>query len=304
MGMSAAAEQPTVIDVQLSSVPAADEPSGGSGTVASAGGAAPAPAAAPAATPAATPRSKPAPGEGSGFVIPTPAGRSAESSAAVPRGPSFKTSGSRTGAAESLPPVPSTEPQPAVTVGQQGKTTGASSGSGSTQHGGQGVLVNGTNGKTADSLDFAPLDKTLAGRGSGTGGAAAAGSGTGGSGTGTGGSGSSSGSGTGKGGEGAGVTGAPNYQLELPDSSKGRTVRSSVKPKIPAWVSEQGLAMSVTVSFNLMPDGLVSAVSTVKSTGYADVDSAVLEAIRRWRFTPASGGGQVKGVITYKIRTR
>jgi protein TonB len=91
---------------------------------------------------------------------------------------------------------------------------------------------------------------------------------------------------------------------DKPDASKGRAVLSSVKPKIPAWVSTQGLTMSVKVSFTLQPEGVVSAVSVARSSGYADVDSAVIDAIRRWRFTPAKGGGPVQGVITHIINTR
>jgi TonB family protein len=62
--------------------------------------------------------------------------------------------------------------------------------------------------------------------------------------------------------------------------------------------------MTVIVSFTLEPEGVVSAVSVTRSSGYADVDSAVSDAIRRWRFTPANGGGPVKGGITHVINTR
>ena len=111
--------------------------------------------------------------------------------------------------------------------------------------------------------------------------------------------------GTGQGG-GAGGTGQGGYSLtwDKPDASKGRAVLSSVKPKIPQWVSAQGLTMRVTVAFTLQPDGVVSAVSVERSSGYADVDSAVIEAVRQWRFTAASGGGPVKGVISHLINTR
>jgi TonB family protein len=62
--------------------------------------------------------------------------------------------------------------------------------------------------------------------------------------------------------------------------------------------------MTVRVTFTIEPDGLVSAVSASRSSGYADVDTAVLAALRRWTFTHASGGGQVQGVITYIINPR
>jgi TonB family protein len=69
-------------------------------------------------------------------------------------------------------------------------------------------------------------------------------------------------------------------------------------------VSEQGLSLSVTVSFTLLPDGLIGAVALQQSSGYADVDAAVIDAIRRWHFTPAPGAGAAKGVIPYIIRAQ
>jgi TonB family protein len=67
-------------------------------------------------------------------------------------------------------------------------------------------------------------------------------------------------------------------------------------------VSTQGLTLSVAVGFTLMPDGVLSGVSLQQSSGYADVDAAVIDAIRRWRFTAARGGSAVKGVIPYVIQ--
>jgi TonB family protein len=88
------------------------------------------------------------------------------------------------------------------------------------------------------------------------------------------------------------------------DSGKGRTLVSASSPKIPAWVSAQGLTLSVTVSFTLLSDGVIGGVSLQQSSGFADVDSALLDAIRRWRFTPAAGAAPAKGIIPYVIRAR
>ncbi len=79
---------------------------------------------------------------------------------------------------------------------------------------------------------------------------------------------------------------------------------SAVTPKIPAWVAKQGLSLSVTVSFTLSADGLLSAVSVKKTSGYSDVDAAVVDAILRWRFTTAAGSASIKGEIPFKITSR
>jgi TonB family protein len=91
---------------------------------------------------------------------------------------------------------------------------------------------------------------------------------------------------------------------DQPDASKGREVVSAVTPKIPAWVAKQGLTLLVSVSFTLRADGVVSAVIVDKSSGYADVDSAVVDAIRRWRFTAATGTASIKGEIPFKITSK
>jgi len=91
---------------------------------------------------------------------------------------------------------------------------------------------------------------------------------------------------------------------DQPDANKGRTLLSRVDPKLPPWVSKQGLTLAVTVSFVVMPDGVVSVVSIDRSTGYADVDSAFKDAIRRWRFSAAKEAGPMTGLIPYVIKSQ
>ena len=78
----------------------------------------------------------------------------------------------------------------------------------------------------------------------------------------------------------------------------------SVLPKLPAWVSQQGLALSVKVAFTVLPDGLVSGAAIEKSSGYADVDARVIEAIRACRFNAVPGSAPVKGTIPYTVNVR
>jgi TonB family protein len=89
---------------------------------------------------------------------------------------------------------------------------------------------------------------------------------------------------------------------DRPDANKGRTLLSRVDPKFPPWVSKQGLTLTVTVSFVVMPDGVVSVVSIDRTTGYADVDSAFKEAISRWRFSAAKDAGPMTGLIPYVVK--
>ena len=162
----------------------------------------------------------------------------------------------------------------------------------------------GASGPASSPLDLGALDKALAGGGAGKPGARASG-GTGGTGTGGTGTGGSGGVGTGTGtGTGSGTGPGFNVRWGSPDAGKGRTLDISVKPKIPAWVSEQGLTLSVTVSFTVLADGFVSAASIERSSGYADVDARVMEAIRMWRFNSVPGVPPAKGSIPYVINPR
>ena len=60
----------------------------------------------------------------------------------------------------------------------------------------------------------------------------------------------------------------------------------------------------VTVAFQLSPQGFVSDVQIIESSGYADVDTAVLEAVRRWTLKPVKNLLSVTGRITYSIQPR
>jgi TonB family protein len=156
-------------------------------------------------------------------------------------------------------------------------------------------------GAGSGTLDLSALDKAMAGSGTGTrgtGGAAGAG-GSGGT------AGGVTGSGTGGGVPGSAITG-PGYTVlwDQPEASKGREVLKAVTPSVPAWVGKQGMTLSVTVSFTLGADGVLSGVTVEKSSGYADVDSEVVRAIRQWRFSTAPGAGPVRGLIPYKITSR
>lgn len=85
------------------------------------------------------------------------------------------------------------------------------------------------------------------------------------------------------------------------DPSQGREPTYTPRPQIPAWVSEQGLSLQVVVSFELAPQGVLRDVKVEQSSGYSDVDAAVLEALRRWKFRPVSSDRTVTGRLPYTI---
>jgi len=86
--------------------------------------------------------------------------------------------------------------------------------------------------------------------------------------------------------------------------SQGREPTDTPRPQIPDWVSEKGLRLQVVVSFELTPQGLLQHVKVEKGCGYPDVDAAVLEALRRWRFQPVSSARTVTGRVPYTIIPR
>jgi TonB family protein len=227
------------------------------------------------------------------FVIPAPRAQPAASTEAAGAGPSFREAGARTGTTQTISSAPSTVPAPSIAPQQQGKgNSGADpSGVSSVQRSGAGVLTSSSESVSSGSLDLGQLDGALAGRGTRRSGpAASAGSGDGSRGGGNGGQGRS--------GQGYSViwSGA--------DSGKGRMLIFPASPKLPAWVSAQGLTLSVSVNFILLSDGLIGGAAVQQSSGYADVDAAVVDAIRRWRFTPAEDAPPARGLIPYVIRAQ
>lgn len=279
------------------------------------------PAPGPGSSPAKAPGvALPGPGASAsgGFIIPT-VRRPAPDSTPPAGGASFREAGGRTGTGGILPAVQNQLPQPAVAASPQGRSSGAGTAAGTAagnaQRSGEGVLVGPDNG-TEGPLDLGKLDQAIAGRGAGISAAAGPASGAATGGTGAGQAGAKPGQGgaaagqqgqAGGGGAGAGgAGGAGDYRVvwDQPDASKGRVLLSRIDPKLPAWVSKQGLTLSVTISFVLMPDGVVSVVFTARSSGYADVDSAFKDAIRRWRFTAAKGAGPATGLIPYVINPK
>ncbi|MBN2324343.1 MAG: TonB family protein [Spirochaetes bacterium] len=89
------------------------------------------------------------------------------------------------------------------------------------------------------------------------------------------------------------------------ESGADRTLISPITlPKIPEWVKEEGLRLRAVVSFSVTPDGNATSLRVERSSGYADVDSSVLETVRKLKFNPISEDRTVRGRIDYLITPR
>ncbi len=92
-----------------------------------------------------------------------------------------------------------------------------------------------------------------------------------------------------------------DFLIKWDDPAEGREATGTPLPSIPEWVSRQGQHLRVEVSFILTPQGILSGLITEKSSGYSDVDSAVLGALRRWKFKPVNSTRNVRGMVTFII---
>jgi colicin import membrane protein len=103
--------------------------------------------------------------------------------------------------------------------------------------------------------------------------------------------------GGGTGPDGSGVS----YSLDGPVGSR-RVLRRPV-PSSPDWVGTRGLDLTVTVRFQVMPDGTVKPGAVIKKTsGFPDIDQRALKALRQWRFESVpDGGAEVWGRVTFRF---
>jgi TonB family protein len=61
-----------------------------------------------------------------------------------------------------------------------------------------------------------------------------------------------------------------------------------VLPDYPYAARDKHLEGSGLYRLNIKPDGTVSSVTVVKSTGHVILDQAAIHAFRQWRFTPGA----------------
>jgi TonB family protein len=101
----------------------------------------------------------------------------------------------------------------------------------------------------------------------------------------------------------SGPSGSPVISWE--DASVQRSLISAAPPPdIPQWVKREGIDLKVVVSFSVTAGGQTTLVSTALSSGYSDVDSAVLDSVRKMKFNPVPGADLARGTVSYLIRTK
>jgi TonB family protein len=104
-------------------------------------------------------------------------------------------------------------------------------------------------------------------------------------------------------GETIGRAGAPGIQWE--EGAQGRGLLSDPdEPDIPTWVQRQGLYLTVTVVFDVTPAGRTTNLRVATSSGYPEVDAAVLDTVRSFQFNPTSKQSVDTGRIRYIIDTK
>ncbi|MBN2442510.1 MAG: TonB family protein [Spirochaetales bacterium] len=86
------------------------------------------------------------------------------------------------------------------------------------------------------------------------------------------------------------------------DDNQDRKPLITVEPVLPKIVSEEGLRLTIKVSFLLIPDGLLTQIKVVQSSGYPDVDNSITDALKKWKFPSVPGTKNVRGSIIYKTK--
>ncbi len=67
---------------------------------------------------------------------------------------------------------------------------------------------------------------------------------------------------------------------------------STPKPiQYPRWAMRQGWEGKLEIALEILKDGSVGRHKVMKSTGHRLLDEAATEAVRTWRFAPATKGG-------------
>jgi TonB family protein len=84
-------------------------------------------------------------------------------------------------------------------------------------------------------------------------------------------------------------------------SSERMLTHAGPDPKIPLWVQKEGLTLKSAISFAVTPEGHTTSVQIRISSGYSDVDTALLNAVRKMKFNPEPSNKRVTGTITYII---
>jgi len=84
--------------------------------------------------------------------------------------------------------------------------------------------------------------------------------------------------------------------------SLSASVVKGAKPEYPLAARRQGLEGKVKLRVTVAPDGRITSVTVVESSGHALLDKAARDGVSRWRFTPARrANGAVASVVDVPI---
>lgn len=96
-----------------------------------------------------------------------------------------------------------------------------------------------------------------------------------------------------------------NTQISLAGPIAGRDILKKILPQYPAWCLQRGISGVVRIRIWVEPGGSVrEGIVVDASSGYPDLDQAVVNAIKTWRFAPlpASVVQELQwGVITFRF---
>ena len=96
-----------------------------------------------------------------------------------------------------------------------------------------------------------------------------------------------------------------NSLIKWEEGAQERKVISmGPRPSLPRWVNKEGLRLKVTLMFKVTPDGYTTDVKVFQSSGYSDVDAAVMESVRKILFESVQGDRSDIGKITYIIKPK
>lgn len=84
------------------------------------------------------------------------------------------------------------------------------------------------------------------------------------------------------------VQAAASAPAAVPPSAPPKVVPPSLVSNIPPLGNETTVVLSITIK----ADGTVGAVGIIESSGYADLDTAAAESVKKFKFSPATANGK------------
>ncbi len=89
--------------------------------------------------------------------------------------------------------------------------------------------------------------------------------------------------------------------MQLEGEVANRQILNRVKPIYPKRAKQQGWEGTVVLSFSVDANGNVFNIQVVRSSGYADLDNAAIQALQQWKFAPKPGKPEEKGRLTVRF---